>query len=230
MFGKNKALSSLQKELKKTGADMAVVNDWAKIYGKVRKNYPKIQNDYEAEREKLKHLQKILKHMEGCFIAGGDVKNTLRSDVEQLKGMKEMPVHELLIDKGNTEFELTFTRLKKLMASLKKYSADDMLFLHSETENLADMVKEALERERPDLRAFTYFTLTQNESQLAELPYAEKMKKITRIYEREFIKPMEKILSKAVEKANEAMPVLSGNKDKTREERINYILEEWIWN
>ena len=73
MFG-NKDLKPLQKELKSTGADMKAVREWIKMYQKVNKNYPKVKSHYNEEREKLEYLQTILKHMESCFIAGGDVK------------------------------------------------------------------------------------------------------------------------------------------------------------
>lgn len=230
LFGLNEELKPLRQELKDTGADMAEVRNWIKEFEKVKSNYPKVKKLYEAEREKLEGLQKILKNMEACFIAGGNVKTTLRKEVTLLKEIKDFSGHEFLIDSGNSEFKLTFSRMKKMTASLEKISDSEMLFLHSETENLSDIVKEALEKEVPDLHALAYFTLTQNEKRLTELPHGEKVKKIRRIYEREFLKPIEKILSVAIDKANDSMPVLSHKKDKTKEERINYILEKWIWN
>ncbi len=229
LFGFNDELKPLRQELKSTGADMDAVREWTKTFDKVKNNYPKVQNLYLTEREKLEQLQSTLKHMEECFVEGGNVKQALSKDVEQIKGMKDFVGHEFLIDKGNTEFELTFSRMKKAVVSMDKYAENDMLFLHSETENLLDMVKEALEKESPNLHALAYFVVTQDVKQLAELPHNEKVKKIKRIYDREFIKPMERILSVAMDKANAGMPVLSQNADKTKEERINYILEEWIW-
>ena len=229
-LGFNEELKPLRQELKGTGVDMSEVRNWIKVFEKVKNNYPKVKKTYETEREKLEYLQTILKAMESCFITGENVKDSLKKPVEQLKAVKDFSGHELLIDKGNSEFELTFSRMKKTLATLDKISDKDMLFLHSETENLSDMIKEALEKETPDFYALAYFIKTQNEGQIEELPHGEKVKKIRRIYEREFLKPMEKILSVAMDKADVSMPILSANKDKTKEERINYIMEEWIWN
>ena len=229
MFGANKQLKPLQKELKRVGADMKAFREWTKLYNKVNKKYPKEKSYYDAERAKLVDLQKLLKHMESCFVAGGDVKAALKKDANLLKQVKEFAGHEFLVDEGNTEFALTFLRLKKMMASLKKTSEKEMLFLHSETENLSDMIKEILGNKAPDLHALTFFLMTQSESRLKELPYEEKIKKLERAYSQGFRKPMEEVLSAAMDKAKENTPILSGNRDKTKEERINYIMEEWIW-
>ena len=229
MFGASKRIKPLQKELKSVGADQKVVREWTKIYKKINKDYPKVKSNYDAERTKLEDLQKLLKHMESCFATGEDVKKALKKDVELLKQVKDFTGHEFLVDEGNTEFALTFSRLKKMMTSLKKVSEKEMLFLHSETENLSDMIKEILENKAPDLHALTFFMMTRNESQLKELPYDEKRNKVHRIYKEGFRKPMEEVLSLSIDKADANMPILSANKDKTKEERIDYIMEEWIW-
>lgn len=229
LFGFGDELKPLRQELKITGADMDAVREWSKVFEKIKSNYPKVQNLYLAERDKLNQLKSILKHMEDCFVEGGNVKKALYNDAEAIKKMKGFTGHELLIDKGNAEFELTFSRMKKAVASMDRYTESDMLFLHSETENLLDMVNEALEKEIPNLHALTYFVVTRDVKELVELPHAEKIKKVQRIYDREFVKPMERILSAAIDKSDISMSVLSQNKDKTKEERINYIMEEWIW-
>jgi predicted CopG family antitoxin len=167
--------------------------------------------------------------MESCFVAGGDVKAALKKDVELLKRVKEFAGHEFLVDKGNTEFALTFSRLKAMTSSLRKISEKDMLFLHSEIENLSDMIKEILENKVPNLYALTFFMMTKSESQLKDLPYEEKMKKVERNYNQGFRKSMEDVLLRAMERANANTPILSGNGDKTKEERIEYIMGEWIW-
>ena len=226
----NEELKPLRQELKSAGADMSEVRNWIKIYEKVKSNYPKVKKTYDVEREKLESLQAVLNAMETCFITGENVKDSLRRLGVQIKEIKDFVGHEFLIDKGNSEFELTFSRMKKMLADLDKIADKDMLFLHSETENLSDMIKEALEKEMPDFHALAYFSATQNVSKIEELPHGEKVKKIKRIYEREFVKPMECILSAAMENANISMPILSANKDKSKEERIDYIMEEWIWN
>ena len=229
MFGANKKLKPLQKELKRAGANQKAVREWMKLYQKINKNYPKVKSSYDTERAKLEHLQSLLKHMESCFAVGGDVKVALKKDVAMLKQVKEFAGHEFLVDKGNAEFALTFLRLKTMMSSLKKTSEKEMLFLHSETENLADMIKEILGNKTPDLYALTLFFMTHHESELKELPYEEKIKIIEGVYNQSFRKPMEEMLSLAMDQAKENMPILSGNRDKTKEERIDYIMEEWIW-
>lgn len=229
MFGANKKLKPLQKELKNTGTDKKAVREWMKLYQKVNKNYPKVKSVYDGERAKLENLYHLLKHMESCFVAGGDVKVALKKDVESFKKVKEFAGHEFLVDKGNTEFSLTFSRLKTMMSSIKKISEKDMLFLHSEIENLSDMIKEILENKVPNLYALTFYMMTRSESQLKDLPYEEKMRKVEQNYKQGFRKPMEDVLLVAMKQANRNTPILYGNEDKTTEERIDYIMEEWIW-
>jgi hypothetical protein len=225
----SKNIKLLQKELKRAGADKRVVREWIKLYQKINKKYPKVKGSYDTERAKLVHLQNLLKHMEASFVAGGDVKTALKQDVALLKQVKEFAGHEFLVDKGNTEFALTFSRLKTMTASLKKISEKDMLFLHSEIENLSDMIKEILENKMPNLHALTFFLMNYSENQLKELPYDEKLRKVEQVYKQRFCKPMEEVLSVALEKGNGNMPILSANGDKIKEERIDYIMEEWIW-
>ena len=114
-----------------------------------------------------------------------------------------------------------------MMASLKKVSEKDMLFLHSEIENLSDMIKEILENKVPNLYALTFFLMSQSESQLKDLPYEEKIRRVDIVYYQGFRKSIEVVLSQAMERAN--TPILSTNGDKPKEERIEYIMEEWIW-
>jgi len=228
-LGFNESLKPLKQELKNAGADGSVVRDWMKTYDKVNTNYAKVEKLYLSERTKLMQLQQILKQMESYFTTGEEVKDKLVVGMGNLKALKDFAGHEFLIDKGNTEFTLTFSRLQKQSLQLEKYSNQELLFLHSEVENLMDIVKEALEKEEPDLHALTYFELTQKSSMLSDLPHAQKIKKIRRIYESEFLKPMAEILSGVMDKADCNMPLLSANADKTKEERINYILEDWIW-
>lgn len=229
MLGFSEPLKPLRQELKSVGVDTTVLREWLKTYEKVNNNYSRVEKLYISEREKLLQLQQILKDLEKSFTTGEDARTAVRPLMMQLKNLKSFAGHEFLIDKGNTEFELTFSRLQKQSNSLQNYSSQDMLFLQSEVENLIDMVREALEKDMPDLHALSYFELTQKTSMLSDLPHQEKVRKIRRIYECEFLKPMEGILSEAMDKADISMPLLSSNKDKTKEERIYYILEEWIW-
>lgn len=229
MLGFSEPLKPLRQELKSIGADGPVLRDWLKTYEKVNNNYAKVEKLYTFEREKLVQLQQILIALEKCFTNGTDAKTMVSPLMVQLKNLKNLTGHEFLIDKGNTEFELTFSRMQKQSNSIQNYTSQDMLFLQSEVENLIDMVKEALEKEIPDLHALAYFELTQKASTLSDLPHLEKVRKIRRIYECEFIKPMAEMMSVAMDKADISMPILSANKDKSKEDRINYILEEWIW-
>lgn len=229
MLGFNEPLKPLRQELKSAGVDTAVLRDWLKTYEKVNNNYSRVEKLYTLEREKLLQLQQILSDLEKCFTTGEDARAGVGPLMIQLKNLKAFVGHDFLIDKGNTEFELTFSRLQKQSNSLQNYTSQDMLFLQSEVENLIDMVREALEKDMPDLHALTFFELTQKTSTLSDLPHQEKVRKIRRIYEREFIKPMAELLSMAMDKADISMPILSADKDKSKEDRIYYIMEEWIW-
>ena len=73
----------------------------------------------------------------------------------------------------------------------------DKLILQSEVENLLAVTKEALEKEWPTFRAMAYFYIERTDKEIIEMPHAEKVSTVQRIYEDEFVKPMIQVLEHA---------------------------------
>ncbi len=219
-LGFDDSLKAIKKELKGLGADTGLLRDWQKSYDKVRKQSPILENKYEQVRSELEQVQKLLEELEQ-LLSGGELAKAMEQSAvrEQLalcsKQMKQYQDHftqELLIGKEDREFHLTYSTLIRLCGQ-KKQEGKDLLILQSEVENLLAIIKEALEKGKPDFRALAYFYLGHEERELVELPHQEKLALIETIYEREFIRPIHQLLSSCM-----------------AEDRIREIMEVDLWN
>ena len=84
--------------------------------------------------------------------------------------------------------------------------------MQSEVENILAVTEEALAKEWPDMRAMTYFYLDRTDKEIFDLPHADKVVEVGRIYENEFLSPIREILIKSL-----------------GEERARHILEVELW-
>ena len=111
-----------------------------------------------------------------------------------MKKRKNTYIHEFLVSKEDKDFHLTYETMIKLIDQFDG-SGDHAIILQSETENLLAMIKEDLEKEIPDMLALTYFYIVGSDRELVDLPPKERLEKIKRVYEMEFIRPMERQLT-----------------------------------
>jgi hypothetical protein len=213
LFGED-SLKGLKKELKNTGADMSVVKNWQKIFDKVKKNSTQIEAQYTQAKQELEQVHALFKRMEQALIS---MKEDLQSDsskeemndcAKELKKYQGHFNHEFLIGKEDKEFHLTYQTLLTLCA---KGCADakDVLILQSEVENILSVTEEALAKTWPDFRAMAYFYLERTDKEIFDLPHADKVAEVNRIYEKEFLEPMRPILASCfgIEKANYKLEV-----------------------
>ena len=84
--------------------------------------------------------------------------------------------------------------------------------MQSEVENILAVTEEALEKNWPDFRAMAYFYLDRTDREIYDLPHADKVAEVNRIYEVEFLAPMKALLEKYL-----------------GEERAKQILEVELW-
>lgn len=204
-FGFEDSLRELKKELKAVGMDMPFIKDWQKSYDKVKKQSPVIQAQYTKAKSDLMKVYDLLKDMEQQLIAGKDDMSQVGKDLKQYKSSFN---HEFLIGKEDSEFHLTFQTILTLCE--KKLSTQkDVLILQSEVENLLAVTKEALEKEWPAFRAMAFFYIDRTDKDISDLPHSDKVEKVQRIYEDEFIKPMSQVLVDAFggERARKIMEV-----------------------
>lgn len=209
-LGFDDSLKDLKKELKDAGVDMGVVRDWQKYYDKVRKQAPLMEQQYQMVKAELKMVLSTLREMEQALIAGRDDAQ-LQEYAKELKKYQGHFNQEFLISKADSDFYSTYESVLKL-CDKKLRGSSDTLILQSEIENLIALAAEALEKEWPDFRAMAFYYIERSDKELFNLPHSEKVEKVCRIYENEFIKPLRDAMS-----------------GRLSEKRINQIMEVELW-
>lgn len=211
MFGFDDSLKTLKRELKEAGADVTPVRDWQKNYDKVRKQTPVLEGQYQTARKELELVLAVLKQLEQYLIAGNVDRSGLENYMRELKKYQGHFNHEFLISKEDTDFQSTYDSILKL-SNKGIHSQSEALILQSEVENLLAVTVEALDKEWPDFRAMAFFYIERTDREIFDLPHADKVAKVLRIYENEFIKPIRDCM---LEKLSEA--------------RVNQIMEDELW-
>lgn len=204
-FGFEDSLKDLKRELKTAGADMTFVKDWQKAYDKVRKQKGQLEEIYNKAKKELETVYSALKAMEQMLITGN---TDVCSMGRELKKYQNSFNHEFLISKEDSDFHLTYQTILSLCEK-KLTTQKDVLILQSEVENLLALTKEALGKEWPDFKAMAFYYIDRTDKELSDLPHIDKVAKVQRIYENEFIKPMYQVISTCFdeEKAKQIMEV-----------------------
>ena len=209
-LGFEDSLKVLKKELKDAGVDMNVVRDWQKYYDKVKRQAPQLEFQYQTATKELESVLSLLKGMEQFLISNkgtGDVTGYAK----ELKRYQGHFNHEFLISKEDSDFHSTFASILSLCEKCKRESSD-ALILQSEVENLIALVEEALEKELPEYHAMAFYYIERSDKEIFDLPHADKVAKVLRIYENEFLKPLR-----------------DGMEGRIRGQRIKEIMEEELW-
>lgn len=192
MFGTSPEIKKFQKMMKKEGADMKIVRSWCKSLRKMRKNLDGITEVYRSARSKAEKVDVILKKMEQVLIITtgrvptAEEKNVISSGVRELKRYSGGCDHIFVISLDDREFHLTYDTILKLG---ENYSGQerDRLILQSEVENLLALTKENLDKEQPDMMELSFFYLRRSDKELSELPPSERLAKVRRVYQHEFM-------------------------------------------
>ena len=207
LFGED-SLKGLKKELKNTDADMSFVKKWQKTYDKVKKGSGQMEAQYVQAKTELEQVQAVLKQMEEILIAKEGKLSECERELKKYQGHFN---HEFLIGKEDKDFHLTYQTILNLCGNAHK-TQKDVLIMQSEVENILAVTEEALAKEWPDMRAMTYFYLDRTDKEIFDLPHADKVAEVSRIYENEFLSPIREILIKSL-----------------GEERARQILEVELW-
>lgn len=210
MFGLDDSLKVLKKEWKDVGVDMSIIRGWQKYYDKVIKQAPILESQYQTARVELKAVLAALRSLEQSLIIG-DINATLENNLRDLKKYQGHFHHEFLISKEDADFHSTYDSILRLCEKGANEKSD-ALILQSEVENLIALATENLDKKWPDSRAMAYFYIERSDKELVELPHADKVEKVQRIYESEFLKPLRECLTGWL-----------------REERVKEIMEEELW-
>ncbi|MBQ8627706.1 MAG: hypothetical protein IJ419_16315 [Agathobacter sp.] len=210
-LGFDDSLKSLKKELKESGVDMSVVRDWQKYYDKVTRQKPQLENQYQIAKNELETVLSLLKDAEQLLIAGGGNKESLAAFAKELRKYQGHFNHEFLISKEDSDFHLTFESILNLCN--KDMNANgNALILQSEIENLIALTVEALDKEWPDFRAMAFYYIERTDKEIFDLPHADKVAKVRRVYENEFLKPLRECML-----------------GRISEKRMSEIMEEELW-
>ena len=211
-LGFDDSLKALKRDLKDSGVDMSFIRQWQKNYDKVRQQTPILENQYKIAKQELEAVLSILKDMEQQLIRCSVNKESLAVFSKEMKRFQGHFSQEFLIGKEDTDFQTTYVSILKLCDKDVNVKGN-ALILQSEIENLMAVTKEALEKEWPDFRALAFFYIDRTDGELSECPHPDKLVKVKKIYEDEFIMPFKEAL---VGRIN-AM-------------RIKEIMEVELWN
>ena len=207
LFGED-SLKGLKKELKPAGANMAFVKSWQKVFDKVKKNSRQIEAQYTQAKQELEQVHTVLKQTEAILIARAGKLSECEKELKKYQGHFNQ---EFLIGKEDKEFHLIYQTILNLISDKRK-TQREVLILQSEVENILAVIEEALAKNWPDFRALAYFYLNRTDRDISDLPHADKVAEVNRIYEVEFLKPMREELSACFGK-----------------ERAKQILEVDVW-
>ena len=174
-------------------------------------------------KEQTKRVQEDAQLMEQMLIAEqtADRKEFGRL-LKDLRQMQNNFDHEFLVSKEDQEFHSTYDTILRL--GMKALNAPDQkLLLQSETENLLALLKENLEKEEPKIEALTFYYQLGSDQELAQLPPAEKLEKITYFYEREFRQPILQLLENGISRAGQLKDIYEAATDRASRKKYEML-------
>ena len=185
------AEKTFRKEMQEAGVDNSTVKSWIRVYERTKKLYIQVGSRYERNREDLCCVREHLLDMEQMLIGyknfDSEERRKFQLHMKELKKFQGTFQHEFLISKEDVDFHTTYDSVMKLGLKYVEVQQNGII-LHSEVENLIALTNEALDRKTPDLFSLSFFYLTRSDRELRDLPFPDKMAKIQRIYENEFLK------------------------------------------
>ncbi len=203
MFGRNDFVENVKSALAAVDCDMGAFRSWQKMYDKLKKKKSEQEDRYRRCREQTKRVQEDAQLMEHMLTTAQSVDGKefgrLLKDLRQMQNSFD---HEFLVSKEDQEFHSTYDTILRL--GTKALNAPDQkLLLQSEIENLLALLKENLEKEEPEIAALTFYYQFGSDQELAQLPPAEKLSKITYLYECEFRRPILRLLESGISSARQ---------------------------
>ena len=210
MFGRNDFVENVKSALAAVDCDMGAFRSWQKMYDKLKKKKSEQEDRYRRCREQTKRVQEDAQLMEHMLTTAQSVDGKefgrLLKDLRQMQNSFD---HEFLVSKEDQEFHSTY---------------DTILRLGSEIENLLALLKENLEKEEPEIAALTFYYQFGSDQELAQLPPAEKLSKITYLYECEFRRPILQLLESGISGAGEQKHTYETATDKNMKRCRSFLV------
>lgn len=220
LLGLDQEEKAFKNAMQVAGANMSEVKDWLKVYEKTRKSSLTVAGQYYDVRNSLMKLLEGCMQMEAILRTGigisGQQGQQFREILKSMRKQRGMFDSEFLISKADKDFHTTFDAV--VMLGTKYVEAEEnAILLQSEIENLIALIQEGLEREKPDLFALSYFYLKRSNKELENLTFPEKVTKVMRIYQTEFISEMQKQVVACMKQCDYLCEQCEGKTDKKSE-------------
>lgn len=223
MFGRNDFVENVKSALAAVDCDMGAFRSWQKMYDKLKKKKSEQEDRYRRCREQTKRVQEDAQLMEHMLTTAQSVDGKefgrLLKDLRQMQNGFD---HEFLVSKEDQEFHSTYDTILRL--GMKALNASDQkLLLQSEIENLLALLKENLEKEEPKIEALTFYYQLGSDQELAQLPPAEKLEKITYFYEHEFRQPILQLLENGISRAGQLKDTYEAATDRASRKKYEML-------
>lgn len=223
MFGRNDFVENVKSALAAVDCDMGAFRSWQKMYDKLKKKKSEQEDRYRRCREQTKRVQEDAQLMEHMLTTAQSVDGKefgrLLKDLRQMQNSFD---HEFLVSKEDQEFHSTYDTILRL--GTKALNAPDQkLLLQSEIENLLALLKENLEKEEPEIAALTFYYQFGSDQELAQLPPAEKLSKITYFYEHEFRQPILQLLENGISRAGQLKDTYEAATDRASRKKYEML-------
>lgn len=223
MFGRNDFVENVKSALAAVDCDMGAFRSWQKMYDKLKKKKSEQEDRYRRCREQTKRVQEDAQLMEHMLTTAQSVDGKefgrLLKDLRQMQNSFD---HEFLVSKEDQEFHSTYDTILRL--GTKALNAPDQkLLLQSEIENLLALLKENLEKEEPEIAALTFYYQLGSDQELAQLPPAEKLEKITYFYEHEFRQPILQLLENGISRAGQLKDTYEAATDRASRKKYEML-------
>lgn len=228
MFGRNEYIESVKAALEAAECDMAAFKSWRKLCERVAKKKRDEEERYARCKSMTLRVQEDAGLLEEMLINGAPDPRAFGQLIRDLKQMQGGFFHEFLISADDREFSSTYDAIVR-MGQRTPDTEGQRLLLQSETENLLELLKENLEREAPQPEALACYYQFGTERELLALPPAERLAKISTVYENRFRRPILQLLETgtAYAKAQEAALRNASDRGSRRKlETLAVLLEQ----
>ena len=216
-MGLDQEEKDLKNAMQVAGANMSEVKEWLKVYEKTRKASLTVAGQYYDVRTCLMQLLEDSMQMESILRTGigisGQQGQQFREILKTMRKQRGIFDSEFLISKADKDFHTTFDAVVMLGTKFVEEQQNGIL-LQSEIENLIALIQEGLEREKPDLFALSYFYLKRSNKELENLTFPEKVTKVMRVYQTEFISGIQKQIVACMKQCDYLCEQCEGRTDK----------------
>lgn len=193
MFGEDEEIKQLKSRLQQAGRDSDITKRWVKQLMGIKRQLPQVQKKYTDALENLmvvsEYVSELKEQLSGRKIWDKSSLRDLQDISKELKRIGNSYDNEFVVSREDREFHLIYDTIRRL---LDKFGGadDERILLLSEVENLSALIKEKLEREKPDPVSLTFFYMDHRDEELVNLPPEVRLQKLTQVAEEEFYQPM----------------------------------------